>query len=80
MGQGTPLPAVDTGSALTSAASRRTAGTDVIVAVAGVPGHGPAVAMVTTVTESGITSEAGRGGCQETIASAMITVAPPPTS
>ncbi len=79
MGQGTSSPAVDTGSPLTSAASCRTTGTDVIVTGAGISPHIPEAAIVTTVTESGTTSEAGRGGCQETIASAMITVAPPPT-
>jgi hypothetical protein len=37
-------------------------------------------AIVTVVTEAGITSAVGRGDCHETIASAMITVTPPPTS
>ena len=36
--------------------------------------------IVTSVTEAGITSEAGRGGCHATIASAMITLVPPPAS
>ena len=47
---------------------------------AGFPGHGPAAAIVTTVTEAGTTSAAARGGCHETIASAMITLIPPPAS
>jgi len=36
-------------------------------------------AIVTTVTDAGITSVAGRGGTHATIASAMTTVSPPPT-
>jgi len=35
--------------------------------------------IVTSVTDAGITSAPGRGGCQETMASAMITVCPPPS-
>jgi hypothetical protein len=65
---------------LTSAASCRTTGTDVIVTGTGFPRGGPNPAIVTTETEAGITSDADRGGCHWTIASAMITVAPPPTS
>lgn len=77
IGQGTSLRNVDTGSPLTSAASCRTAGTDVIVTGAGFPCLCGKAAIVTAVTEAGITSEAGRGGCRETIASAMITFTPP---
>jgi len=65
---------------LTSAASRRATGADVIVTGPGFPCHGPEAAIVAAVTEAGITSKAGRGGCHETIASAMITVTPLPTS
>jgi hypothetical protein len=47
---------------------------------AGFPCHGPEAAIVTTVTEAGTTSKAGRGGCHDTIAPAIITLTPPPAS
>lgn len=81
IGQGTSWATVDPGSPLTSAASRRTAVTEVIVTGAGAGcDTGPDGSIVTSVTEDGITSAAGRGGCHSTIASAMITACPLPVS
>jgi len=60
------------------AASRRTTDADLIVTGRGFRGHGPETAIVTTRTSAGISSAAGRGGGQDTMASAMITDIPLP--